>query len=53
MQSTAQQISGLARVLPELKRLSGVATGQATRSAQAAASSARTRARRRPPVTRR
>jgi HAD superfamily hydrolase (TIGR01490 family) len=53
MQSTAQQISGLARVLPELSRLSGVATGQAARSAQAAATSARARARRRPPVTRR
>ena len=55
MQSTAQQISGLARVLPEMSRLAGVATGHAARAANVAPAIARSRAvaRRRPPDRRR
>ena len=52
VQSTAQQLSGLARVLPELTRIAGAASGRTGRGAQAARASARTLARRRPPVRR-
>jgi phosphoserine phosphatase len=51
VRATAEQLSGLARVLPELSRLAGAAAGHTSR-AQSATATALALARRRPPVRR-